>query len=101
LTGVFYVYTLNCINVTYDQIKDAANKAKHGISLALANALEWETALIWTDNRKDYGEVRQCALVLLENRLFFVAFVDRADERRVISLRKANDREVRRYVAND
>ena len=47
------------------RIKDAVNQAKHGLSLALAAELEWETALIWTDNRKDYGEVRQSALVLL------------------------------------
>ena len=31
-------------------------------------------------------------------RLFFVVFVDRPDERRVISLRKANAREVKRYA---
>ncbi len=89
------------MEITCDPIKEAANQAKHGLSLALATELEWETALIWTDDRKDYGEVRQCALVLRENRLYFVAFVDRADGRRIISVRKANDREVRRYVSND
>jgi uncharacterized DUF497 family protein len=89
------------MEITYDLIKDIANQEKHGVSLALANEVEWETALIWTDNRKDYGEVRLSALVLRENRLYFVAFVDRADIRRVISLRKANEREVKRYVSND
>ena len=79
------------METTYDQVKDAGNQAKHGLSLALATELEWETALIWTDDRKDYGEVRQSALVLLDDRLYFVAFVDRADARRVISLREAND----------
>lgn len=48
--------------------------------------------------RRDYGEPRQCALALLEIRLFFVAFVDRVDERRIISLRKANNREKMRYA---
>lgn len=88
------------MEVTYDPIKDAANKAKHGVSLALADRLEWDSALIWIDNRKDYGEIRQSALVLHGNRLYFIAFVDRIDTRRIISLRKANEREVRRYVAN-
>jgi uncharacterized DUF497 family protein len=101
LTIVLFVYTLNGMEITCDPNKEAANQAKHGLSLELAKELEWETALIWTDNRKDYGEVRQCALVLRENRLYFVAFADRADGRRVISLRKANVREVKRYVSND
>jgi uncharacterized DUF497 family protein len=101
LTCRIIVYTLNRMEITYDPIKDIANQEKHGVSLALANEVEWETALIWTDNRKDYGEVRLSALVLRENRLYFVAFVDRADIRRVISLRKANEREVKRYVSND
>ena len=89
------------MKITYGSIKEAANQAKHSLSLALATELEWEAALTWTDNRKDYGEICQSALVLRENRLYFVAFVDRADARRVISLRKANDREVNRYVSND
>lgn len=48
--------------------------------------------------RKDYGEPRQAALAVLVDRVYFVAFVDRADGRRVISLRKANQREFDRYV---
>ena len=86
------------MNITFDPAKDAANIAKHGVSLALAADLEWGSALIWPDTRRDYGEARQCALLLLGDRLFFVAFVSRADGRRVISLRKANPREVLQYV---
>ena len=86
------------MEICFDPAKDAANRAKHGVSLALAADLEWDTALIWTDTRRTYGESRQCALVLLGTRLYFVAFVDRADGRRVIGLRKANNREQRRYV---
>lgn len=48
--------------------------------------------------RRAYGERRQCALALLDERLYFVAYVDREDGRRIISLRKANKREVRFYV---
>ena len=66
--------------------------------LALAEGLEWDTALIWTDDREDYGEDRQCALVLNGVRLYFVAFVDRDDVRRIISLRKSTNQEQIRYV---
>jgi uncharacterized DUF497 family protein len=57
--------------------------------------------MVWMDGRKDYGETRQCALALIEQRLYFVAFVDRGDRRRAISLRKANIREVTHYAKND
>lgn len=76
--------------ITLDPAKDGVNQAKHAVSLALAAELEWESAVTWPDLRRAYGEPRQCALALLGERLFFVAFVDRADG---ISLRKANDRE--------
>lgn len=86
------------MKIRVDPAKDAANLAKHGVSLTLAADLEWDTALTWTDARQLYGEPRQCGLGYVGLRLFFVAFVDRADGRRVISLRKANSREVKRYA---
>ncbi|WP_089418028.1 BrnT family toxin [Vitreoscilla filiformis] len=89
------------MNFRFDLTKDAANIAKHGVSLALAAQLEWDSALVWPDTRRDYGEPRQSALVLMGVRLFFVAFVDRPEGRRIISLRKANSREVNRYVGQD
>lgn len=84
--------------ITFDSIKDAANFAKHGVSLALASDLEWDSAVTWADLRKVYGEPRQRGIGYIGLRLFFVAFVDRADERRIISLRKANSRERSRYA---
>ncbi len=89
------------VRITFDPTKDAANVAKHGLSLAEADRLEWESALVWQDTRRDYGELRQSALVMMADQVFFVAFVDRAEGRRVISLRKANRREAKLYAAND
>ncbi|NBO83700.1 MAG: BrnT family toxin, partial [Betaproteobacteria bacterium] len=43
-------------------------------------------------------ETRILALAPRTSILYYVAFVDRGDIRRVISLRRANRREVRRYV---
>jgi uncharacterized DUF497 family protein len=84
----------------FDPAKDSANTLKHGASLALASQLDWESSLVWSDSRHSYGEARQSALGPIGDRVYFVAFVDRADVRRVISLRKANDREVMHYAAN-
>ena len=90
------------MNVTFDPAKDAANLAKHGFSLLDAVGFEWETAVVWPDTRRDYGEPRMVALGYIGLRIMSVVFVDRPPEqpteRRIISLRKANPREVKRYA---
>lgn len=86
------------MRVEFDPAKDAINQAKHGVSLALASMLEWEDALVWVDERHDYGELRMIALAPETNILYYVAFVDRGNSRRIISLRRANRREVKHYV---
>jgi uncharacterized DUF497 family protein len=86
------------MHITFDPAKDAANLAKHRVSLAVAAQLEWDSAVVWLDERRSYGETRHSAIGYIGLRLFFVAFVDRADGRRVISLRKANAREMKRYA---
>ena len=82
----------------FDPGKDAANLSKHGFSLAAAAQLSWDAALVWIDDRADYGEVRMVALAPLGDTLLFVAFVDREPARRIISLRRANRREINHYV---
>jgi len=82
----------------FDPAKDAGNRAKHGVSLAMAVDLEWDAALAWIDDRSQYGETRMIALAPNTQILYCVAFVDRGEVRRIISLRRANRREVRRYV---
>ena len=53
-----------------------------------------------TTSRKSYGESRLCATGLVGTRLFVLMFTLRESAVRIISLRKANQREVRRYVRN-
>lgn len=53
---------------------------------------------MWADERKEYGEAHMCAIGYIENRLYVVVYVDCADGRRIISLRKANLREVKQYA---
>lgn len=86
--------------IEFDPVKDKANLAKHGVSLALAGKLDWDAALVWLDDRFDYGELRMIALAPEANTLYFVAFVERGDVRRIISLRRAEIREVKHYVEN-
>ena len=86
------------MKITFDPLKDEANLAKHGISLGLASEFEWESAVTWPDTRKDYGESRTACLGYVGLRLYAMVFVDRAGDRRIVSLRKANRREVERYA---
>lgn len=41
--------------IGFDSSKDSANVQKHGVSLAAAASIEWESALIWPDERRNYG----------------------------------------------
>lgn len=86
------------MRIEFDSVKDADNLAKHGLSLSLASALDWESALAWVDERFGYDEVRMIALAPGGDILYYVAFVDRDTARRIISLRRANRREVKHYV---
>ncbi|NJR52651.1 MAG: BrnT family toxin [Leptolyngbyaceae cyanobacterium CSU_1_3] len=88
------------MQIEFDPVKDASNQAKHGVSLALAKELEWDAALVWVDTRYEYGELRMIALAPEINVLYYVAFVDRGEVRRIIGLRRANRREVKHYVEN-
>lgn len=83
--------------IEFDPRKDAANQAKHGVSLALGAELEWDDALAWVDDRIQYGESRIVGLAPHAGIIYYVAFVDRGNVRRIISLRRANRREVKYY----
>jgi uncharacterized protein len=86
------------MRIEFDPAKDSRNQAKHGVSLALAGELDWDAALVWVDERFEYAELRMIALAPKTNVLYYVAFVDRGTARRIISLRRANRREVKHYV---
>lgn len=86
------------MEISYDPAKNEANRAKHGVELAAAEGLEWDTAMTWLDTRKNYGEDRECGIGYIGLTLYFVVFVDRDPIRRIISLRKANRKEVKRYA---
>jgi uncharacterized DUF497 family protein len=88
------------VNYVFDDAKETANRAKHGVSLALAEVLFSGTHVSISDDRFDYGETRQIAFGLINVRLFACVYVDRNGVRRIISLRKANKREVLRYGQN-
>jgi uncharacterized DUF497 family protein len=86
------------MEISFNLAKDAVNREKHGISLGAASDFEWDEAVTWPDVRKDYEEPRMIGIGYIGNRLYVIVFVDRGDERRIISLRKANRREESIYA---
>ncbi|EYC51719.1 hypothetical protein AZ34_11990 [Hylemonella gracilis str. Niagara R] len=86
------------MQIEFDPAKDAINQARHGLTLAEAGELDWETLVAKPDTRRDYGETRQIGYAVRGARLYCVVYVDRGEVRRIISLRKANSREVKSYA---
>jgi uncharacterized protein len=82
----------------FDPTKDDSNLDKHGSPMAEADSFEWETAVVREDTRKPYAERRFKATGYISNRLHVMIFCLRVGAVRVISLRKANPREVRNYA---
>jgi len=82
----------------WDEEKAERNQAKHSVSFPFAaRAFDDEHRLTVIDNRNDYGETRYITLAKIDNRLYVVAFTIRLSNIRLISARKANQKEVKRY----
>ncbi len=85
------------MRLTFDPAKNARNIAERGLSFELVADLDWETSLIVEDTRKDYGEIRLRVTARIGARLHVAVITRRDDAVHVISLRKANRKEVRKY----
>jgi uncharacterized protein len=83
--------------IVFDPGKNARNIAERGLSFERVADLDWDTAVIITDTRRDYGEPRLRVMARLDGRLHAAVVTPRGEDLRVISLRRANRREVRRY----
>jgi uncharacterized DUF497 family protein len=85
------------MEITYDPSKCARNIAERGLSFDRAADFGWEQAVIEEDIRHVYPERRYVAVGMLDDRLHVLCFVETAGGVRVISFRKANQREVNAY----
>lgn len=82
----------------WDDQKAERNQSKHSVNFPFATrAFDDENRLTVIDRRDDYGETRYITLAKIDNRVYVVAFTFRSSNIRLISARKANTREVKRY----
>lgn len=83
--------------IEWDENKRNATLQERGLDFADVAAVDWDKALTIGDVRQPYPETRLITMAPIRDRLCVFAWCWRGENIRVISLRKANDREVRRY----
>lgn len=87
------------MGMEYDPKKSLRNLEQRGFDFDLVHEFDWTTSISFPDNRLDYAEERVIELGFIRNRLHVLVWTERNQKRRVISLRKANAREQRKYEA--
>ncbi len=81
----------------WDEAKNQANLKKHGLAFEDAEAVFEGDVITVADHRKDYEEARFVSLGALCGRVVLIAHTERAGRVRIISMRKANEREQKIY----
>lgn len=85
------------MKISFDKAKNDRNITLRGLSFEMVADLDWDNAVIREDSRKVYGEPRYRVFGYIGDRLHVVVYTPREGSIRVISLRKANRKEVEGY----
>ena len=80
----------------WDKNKESINLDKHGLDFKLSSHLFKSKMLFYEDRRKPYNEKRYIGYGIVSERCINIVFTVRKRTIRVISLRRANKREIRR-----
>jgi len=83
------------VAITYDPAKNARNISARGLSFDQAADFDFSTATFHTEVRN--GETRRIAVGYLDKRLHLLCYIPKPDGIRVVSFRKTNKREAKRY----
>ncbi|WAP67112.1 BrnT family toxin [Jiella pelagia] len=82
------------VSFEWDPAKAEANVAAGRPPFTDVHRFDFATAAIFRDERRNYGEVRKIAIGIVGERHHVLVYTERAGRVRVISFRKANQREV-------
>lgn len=85
------------MEITYDPEKRDSTLARRGLDFEDAVHVFAGTTLTIEDDRYDYAETRYQTIGLLNERLVMVVWTERGSARHIISMRKCNDREEKKY----
>jgi uncharacterized DUF497 family protein len=86
------------VDFEFDPAKDAVNREKHGVSLVLGAAVLMNLVGEMLDDRRSCGEIRMNAFGLVQVRLYACTYTAREGRIRLISVRKTNTREQKRWL---
>jgi uncharacterized protein len=86
------------VEIEFDPDKRARTIAERGLEMARANEIFERRHISFADDRANYGEPRAITVGWLDARMVVVVWTPRGGVRRVISLRKANDREQAKFA---
>jgi uncharacterized DUF497 family protein len=81
----------------WDEKKRESNLIAREVDFAVACDFIWDEALTIEDSRRNYNEPRFLSYAPIADRLYVMIRTQRGVARRIISLRKANKREVLKY----
>ncbi len=86
------------MNFEWDDAKSEMCFRERGFDFAYAARAFFDpNRLVHADNRRSYGEDRYQLMGMIQQRLFVVVYTPRHDVIRIISARKANQREIKHY----
>ena len=85
------------MSVEFDPNKRQTTLAERSLDMAQAGSVFAGPTLTIEDDRKNYGEKRYITIGFLDNRMVVLAWTQRGPNKRIISMRKANDREQAHY----
>ena len=85
------------MRIEFDGAKRAETINARGLDMAQAADVFAGPTLTVEDDRQDYGEVRYITVGFLDEAMVVLAWTRRDDAQRIISMRRANERERRLY----
>ena len=81
----------------WDEGKRESNWQKHNVDFAAIPPIFDNETVKWIDDRKSYGEERVNLLGTIKGEIFHITYTKRNSKYRLISARRANSRERRKY----
>lgn len=87
------------MRITYDPLKRKRTLAERGLDFEDAEKVFEGTTFDLEDDRQSYGEVRFLTFGKLNDRMVVLVWTPRGNARHIISMRKCNDREQRKFFA--
>ena len=85
------------MRIEFDSAKRAATLEARGLDMAVAGEVFTGATLTVEDDRRDYGERRYITIGFLSGEMVVVVWTPRRGAYRIISMRKANERERKLY----